>query len=120
MRAAKRAWRPIYDNSAVIGLMNTGQNADERRLAGAVFADQRVDFTEISVEIDIVECARGTELLGQSLDACGGCHAHARCSAHRGGGRQSVLAEPAHASVKPQPSPLRARAARRDAPACDP
>jgi hypothetical protein len=37
--------------------MNAAQNFDQRRLAGAVFADDRVHFARHDIEIDAVEDA---------------------------------------------------------------
>src|SRR4029453_11440613 len=41
--------------------MDASQDLDERALAGAVLADERVDLARLQLEGHIVECLRGTE-----------------------------------------------------------
>ena len=50
---------------ARVGPMHAAENADQRRFAGAVLADQRVDFARHHVEIDAVERARRAEAAWQ-------------------------------------------------------
>jgi hypothetical protein len=43
--------------------MEAAAEANERRLAGAVLADQRMHFAEIEREIHVIERTGGAELL---------------------------------------------------------
>ena len=40
---------------AAIGLLRAGEDLEERRLAGAVLAEQRMDLARQHLEVDIVE-----------------------------------------------------------------
>ena len=52
-RAGRR--RPTPVRLAGVGLVVAGEDLDQRRLAGAVLADERVDLTGGDVDADIVE-----------------------------------------------------------------
>ena len=58
-------WRAMPSTStlALIGPVHAAEDADQCRFAGAVLAHQRVDFARQHVEIDVIERARGAELL---------------------------------------------------------
>ena len=47
--------------------LGAGHDLDQRRLAGAVLADQRVDFARAKIERDAVERADAGERLGDGL-----------------------------------------------------
>ena len=49
---------------AAIGLMDAGDDLDQRRFAGAVLAEQGVDLAGIEGERDVLERLRGVEPLG--------------------------------------------------------
>ena len=51
----KRSARPATLTSAAIGRHDPGHDLDERRLAGAVLAQQRVDLAGSHVQVDVVE-----------------------------------------------------------------
>ena len=48
-----------------VGGMHAGQDLDQRRLAGAVVADQRHDLAGMDVEIDVGQRRDGAELLAR-------------------------------------------------------
>ena len=54
----------VEPDRPAVGLMDAGEDLDQRALAGAVLADQRVDFTGKEVERDVVERLRRREPLG--------------------------------------------------------
>src|SRR5690606_6916106 len=47
--------RPVQHDAASVAGVNAGQDLDERRLAGAVFAEQRVDLSAVEREVYVVE-----------------------------------------------------------------
>ena len=49
--------------------MHAGQDLDQRRLAGAVVADQRHDLAGVDVEIDVGQGRDGAEVLGDAAQA---------------------------------------------------
>ena len=51
--------------------MHTAEDADQRRLAGAVFSDQGMNFPGHDVEADVVESRRGAKALGDPTCPCG-------------------------------------------------
>ena len=71
-RALRRA--RIHDRLALeqdlagIGGENAGDEIEERRLAGAVRPDQRVDVAGRHLELEIVERVEAAEALGQPFD----------------------------------------------------
>ena len=56
----------VKANFAGVRRVDTGEDFDQRRLAGAVLAEQRVDFAAPDVEIDAVERQRSGESLGEA------------------------------------------------------
>ena len=50
-------------------LMDAGEDLDQRRLAGAVVADQRDDLAGMDVEIDVGQRRDGAEILGDAAQA---------------------------------------------------
>ena len=50
---------------AAVGRVDAGENFDQRRLAGAVLAEKRMDLAASHIEIDAIECKRRGETLGQ-------------------------------------------------------
>ena len=71
-------------DAARVWSMDTGEDLDERRLAGAVLADERVDLTDADVEVDVIECEGARKLLRQAADRAAAprelrCHPSARC-----------------------------------------
>ena len=71
--AAVSGSRPARPSSSIsapgVGLVVAGEHLDQRRLAGAVLADQRVDLARAQVEVDAVEGPGAGERLGQPADA---------------------------------------------------
>ncbi len=63
----KVALLSVDANRAAVGTMHAAEDADQRRLAGAVLADDGVDLAERHVEVDAVERERRAEVLA---DAC--------------------------------------------------
>ena len=53
---------------AGVGAMDAGEDLDQRRLAGAVLAEQRMHLAGADVEVDSVERQRAGEALGQAGD----------------------------------------------------
>ncbi len=51
-----------------VGAQQAEQDADRDGLAGAVRAEETVDFAGANVEVEPVECVGGTERLVQSFD----------------------------------------------------
>jgi hypothetical protein len=68
-RAGEMAGLAGDENIAAVGTMHTAEDADERRLAGAVLADNGVDLAERHVEVDAVERGGRAELLADASDA---------------------------------------------------
>ena len=60
--------RPSRRISPASARVDAGENLDQRRLAGAVLAEQRMDLAATDVEIDRVERQRAGEALGQAGD----------------------------------------------------
>jgi hypothetical protein len=52
---------------AGIGCIDPGQHLDERRLAGAVLAEQRQNLAREKVEVDVVDGERAAEALGHAV-----------------------------------------------------
>ena len=73
MKAIGNASRPdepvcrANSDFAGVGLVDAGQDFDQRRFAGAVLAQQRVDLAAADVEIDVIE----REGPGEALDESG-------------------------------------------------
>ena len=63
---------PSTSDRAAVGTIHAAQDADERRFAGAVLADDGMDFAERDVEVDIVERDRRAEPLADVFNAGGG------------------------------------------------
>ena len=59
---------PREQDLAGIGLVHAGKDLDQRRLAGAVLAEKRMDLAAADVEIDVVERPRRGEPLDEALD----------------------------------------------------
>ena len=57
----------VQPDLAGIGAVHAGEDLDQRRLAGAVLAEQRVHLAGAHVEVDRVERERAGEALGQRL-----------------------------------------------------
>ena len=55
-------------DAAAVGGVGAGDDLDERRLAGAVFAEERVDLAGAEVEGDVVQHADAGEGLGDAAD----------------------------------------------------
>ena len=47
-----------HEDVARVGLIKTGENFDERRLAGAVLTDEGVDFARHDRQVDTVQRER--------------------------------------------------------------
>ena len=60
---------------AVVGLVEAGEDLDQRRLAGAVLADERADLAGLDREADVVERPLATERLRHVGHREGGSHA---------------------------------------------
>ena len=67
VRAREMAGLAVDEDVAAVGTMDAAEDADQRRFAGAVLADDGVDLAEADVEIDAVERDRGAEMLGDRL-----------------------------------------------------
>ena len=62
-----QADRPVLDpDLAGVGLLHPGQDADQRRLAGAVFAEQHMDLAGPEVEADVVIGKHAGKALGDA------------------------------------------------------
>ncbi len=59
---------PLPAHPAFGRRIDPGQDLDQRRLAGAVLAQKRVDFAPMHVEIDVVERQRAGELLDDAAE----------------------------------------------------
>ena len=53
-------------DAARVGLERSGQLADQRRLAGAVRADDGMDFARVDVEVERIGGDQSAEALGQA------------------------------------------------------
>ena len=74
----KRAsWRPRvhalaeYLDVSSVRVVVAADDLSDRRLAGAVFADQRVNLSLAKIEIDAIEDDRRTETLDDALESHG-------------------------------------------------
>src|SRR6185295_4061783 len=61
----------VDDDGTAVGAVHAAEDADQRRLARPVLADDGMDFAEADVEVDVVERKGGAEMLGQRGDAGG-------------------------------------------------
>ena len=59
----------VEPDLAGIGSMDAGEYLDQRRLAGAVFAEQRVDFPALHDQIDVVKRQRARKSLADPAQA---------------------------------------------------
>ena len=109
---------PSRRDGPAVRLMDAGQDLDQRALAGAVLADERVDLAGDEVERDVVERLGRGEALGDpaQLGAWRGCDRPA-VSVHR---REPAAVSPWSAPVEPRadsmPRPMRASTIVRGAP----
>ena len=71
VRVGEAAGAAVDCDLAPVGPVHAAEEAYQRRLAGAVLADERVDLTRHDIEIDAVERKRGTEALGDLGCTCG-------------------------------------------------
>ena len=71
----------VHEHAPRGGLLHAGEDLHQRRLAGAVLADEDVDLAGVDVEGDVVEGGRAREDLGDVLGAHG--HALGRSPASR-------------------------------------
>ena len=53
----------VDEDLALVGLVRTGEDLDQRRLAGAVLAEQAVHLAGTDLEVDAVEGPGAGELL---------------------------------------------------------
>jgi len=65
-RRTKPARFAIHHELAAVGLVDPAKDLYERRLAGAVFADDRVHFAGHDIEIDAIENAIADECFADS------------------------------------------------------
>ena len=65
---AKVAAPAVDQDNAAVGTMHAAKDANERRLAGAVLADDGVDFADGDVEVDAGERHGGAEMLADALE----------------------------------------------------
>ena len=65
---AKRDLAAVEEHPARVGPVDAGDDLDQRRLAGAVLAHQRVDLAGPEVERDVVERLDAGEGLARVLD----------------------------------------------------
>ena len=61
--------RPSKRMVPELGWMHAGEDLDQRRLAGAVVADEGDDLAGMDVEVDVGERRYGAEVLGHALQA---------------------------------------------------
>jgi len=54
---------PIKENLALIGLVNSGDDLDQRGLAGAVIPDQPDDLAGVDIHTHVVNCGQAAEAL---------------------------------------------------------
>ena len=59
---------PAHENFARVGLIEPGENFDERRLAGAVLTDERMDLGGHDREVDAVQRKRAEKALRETPD----------------------------------------------------
>ena len=67
-RARDRDAASVQPDLAAVGLINAGDDFDQRRLAGAVLAEQRMDFAGIKRKRNVLQRLRGVEPLGDAAD----------------------------------------------------
>ncbi len=77
-RAAEAHGRPVDEDAAAVRLEDAFEQPHQRRLAGAVLADQRQDLAGPDLEADALERLDDAEALGHALDGHQGC-----CLTHR-------------------------------------
>jgi hypothetical protein len=97
--------RPIDEDRADVFRIESGENAHQRRLAGAVLADQPVHLAREDLEVNVVDRERGAKALGNSLKSD---DRTVRCSSGSGfqdrhGGHQRAPRRLGHRSA---PSPI--------------
>ena len=66
-RVAESASDTIHEDASGVGLVDAGEDLDQRGFAGAVLADDRVDFARCELERDLVESLSGEEALAEPL-----------------------------------------------------
>ena len=65
-RGARRAeldWTPVDHDLALVGVVEPVQDVHQRRLAGAVLPEERVDLARAEIEADVVVCDDAGEAL---------------------------------------------------------
>ncbi len=62
----QRDRRAVYADLPVVWADDAGQDLDQRRFTGAVFADQRVDRSCGDAQIDLVQSGHARVAFGQS------------------------------------------------------
>ena len=75
-RAGHRYRRPGKEDVAAIRLVDARHDLDQRRLAGAVLAEQRVDLAGMERERHVVQRLRGAEALGDAAELKDGPRRH--------------------------------------------
>ena len=65
---AKRVRSPAEEDLALVGLIDAGDAFDQRRLAGAVVAEERDDLAGIDVPAHVVDGDQAAEALGEIAD----------------------------------------------------
>ena len=68
LRAAEVDLAPVDADRARVRPVDAGDDLDQRRLAGAVLAQQRMDLAGTDVEADVVQRPHAGERLAQALD----------------------------------------------------
>ena len=63
---SKRRLLPVDANFAAVGLVDAGEDLRQRRFAGAVLADDRVDFARTKLEVRVGKRLQRREGLGQA------------------------------------------------------
>src|SRR5690348_1019772 len=66
---------------SAVGLMHTGHDFDQRRLAGTVFSDESVDFAGTHIEIDALNGVYAGKRLGDTRQLQRAIHAQPRTRA---------------------------------------
>ena len=59
---------PAHEDLASVGLIEAGENFDQRRLAGAVLTDKGVDFARHDRQVDAIQRERAEKALRQTPD----------------------------------------------------
>ena len=111
--SAKRTGCAVEQHFASVGREDAGEDVHQRRLAGAVLAEQRVNLAALEVEIDAAQSLHAAEMLG---DAAHGEQRRRRFDrpAHRGLAQESrnlSAASRRTAPRAPSGAPIRVRAA---------